>query len=178
MIYEPREDSHLLLRFVKELAKGRVLDMGTGSGIQAIAAAEKPEVKEVIAVDIDDTALEALRKKKNRKIKVIKSNLFMNIGGSFDVMVFNPPYLPDDENDKDIALDGGLQGFEFIERFLHEAKDYLTKDAFVIMVFSNRTGKEAVDRVITEQGYASELLEQQNLAFFEELYVYKIMIAR
>ena len=51
MVYEPNEDSYLLVEFVKRFAKGKVLDMGTGSGIQAMAAAESKNTDSVLAVD-------------------------------------------------------------------------------------------------------------------------------
>ena len=50
-IYEPRADSTLLERYVRQYAKGSVLDMGTGSGIQAIAAAHNSKVISVLALD-------------------------------------------------------------------------------------------------------------------------------
>ena len=56
MIYEPREDSFLLQKYVKKYSKGRVLDMGTGSGIQALTALEK--TKCVVAVDINEETLQ------------------------------------------------------------------------------------------------------------------------
>ena len=55
-IYEPAEDSYLLQKYVKELAIGRVLDMGTGSGIQAITALKNLQVRLVLAVDINPEA--------------------------------------------------------------------------------------------------------------------------
>jgi release factor glutamine methyltransferase len=174
MVYSSQEDSYLLLEQVKKLAHGRVLDMGTGSGIQAVGAAEKDEVKEVIAVDIDDEAVRQVRNLNNSKIKVFNSDLFLEVGGSFDTIIFNPPYLPEDENDDDDALDGGKKGFELIARFLHQAKDYLNKDGFILIVFSNRTGREAVDEVLMREGFSHELLDKKSLAFFEELYVYRI----
>ena len=54
MIYEPAEDSYLLQKLVRQYAIGRVLDMGTGSGIQALTAIESPNSREVIAVDINE----------------------------------------------------------------------------------------------------------------------------
>ncbi len=176
MVYEPQEDSYLLLEQVKKLAHGRVLDMGTGSGILATAAADKDDVTEVFAVDIDEQAVKELRERKIKKIKIMQSDLFMNIGGSFDVIIFNPPYLPDEERDDDVALAGGKKGHELIEKFLHGAKDYLNKDGFILMVFSNMTDKEEVDRDIKKEDYCSELLDTKKLAFFEELYVYKIYL--
>jgi release factor glutamine methyltransferase len=178
MTYEPQEDSYLLLKHVKELAHGRVLDMGTGSGILAVGASEKPEVIEVIAVDSDARAIDELKKKRISKIKTFQGNMFLNIGGNFDVIIFNPPYLPFDEDDPDVALDGGEKGYELIERFLHGAKNYISPRGFILLVFSSRTGKEDVDRIIKEEGYESETLEQKSLAFFEELFVYKITLAK
>ena len=57
MIYEPREDSFLMEKAVKKYAYGKVLDMGTGSGIQAIAAAKNKNVKSITAVDINKEAV-------------------------------------------------------------------------------------------------------------------------
>ena len=60
-IYEPREDSFLLAKCVKEQVSGKVLDVGTGSGIQAETAVEQG--CDVDAVDIDDDAVEHVKKK-------------------------------------------------------------------------------------------------------------------
>ena len=62
-VYEPREDSTLLEHYVKQYAKGYVLDIGTGSAIQVIAAAKLSKVKEVIATDIQDSIINLNKKK-------------------------------------------------------------------------------------------------------------------
>ena len=174
MVYEPQEDSYILLEWVNKLAYGRVLDVGTGTGILAKGAAYRKEVDEVIAVDVDEKAVDELRKEDVWKLKAFQSDLFSNVAGKFDVIAFNPPYLPSEEKDADVALDGGVHGYELIELFLKGAKKHLNDGGFILMVFSSRTGKEAVDRIIKKEGYSSEMLEQKSLAFFEELYVYKI----
>ena len=96
MNYEPREDSELLAKYVKKFAFGNVLDMGTGSGIQAITAAKKKSVKSVVAADIQEEVIENNKNNiKNKKIKFIVSDLFSNIKNKkFDTIIFNPPYLP------------------------------------------------------------------------------------
>ena len=88
-LYEPREDSELLVKYVKKHARGVVLDMGTGSGIQAIGAIEKGA--EVLAVDVNKEAVEHCEKK---GINALQSDLFENVKGKFDLIIFNPPYLP------------------------------------------------------------------------------------
>ena len=56
-IYEPKDDSTLLERYVRQYAKGSVLDMGTGSGIQAITAAHNSNVTLVLATDIQKSII-------------------------------------------------------------------------------------------------------------------------
>ena len=80
MLYEPEEDSFLLQKFVKKYAKGLVLDMGTGSGIQAKEASEKADL--VIALDIDKEAIKYC-KKNYKKINFFKSNLFQIFEDNF-----------------------------------------------------------------------------------------------
>ncbi len=167
MIYKPREDSFLLRKHVRKYAKGKVLDMGTGSGIQALAALEN--TKDVLAIDINPEAVEILKKK---GVNAIVSDLFTNVKGKFDVIIFNPPYLPEDpEEDEESKLTttGGKQGHEIIERFLKETKKHLNKDGIILLLFSSMTGD--VDSILKEQKYKFRCLEKKRM-FFEELYVY------
>lgn len=118
-VYRPREDSYLMADAMLELnLKGKsVLDIGTGSGYLAIIAANR--VREIIGVDLNPRAVSVARKnaiKNNREnIDFKKSDLFSCLAKKFDLILFNPPYLPDEEqpNQSDLkqkAWNGGKNG--------------------------------------------------------------------
>jgi len=176
-MYPPQEDSFLLLEQVKKYARGKVLDMGTGSGIQALGAAEKNEVESVLAVDIDRKVIDELKKTiNNPKIKFMVSDLFSNIFKRYDTIIFNPPYLPREEIDKKIkdpALFGGKEGYEILEKFFKIVGNYLNDGGIILLVFSSFTKKEKVDEIISNSGFSFEQLNSQHI-FFEDLFVYKI----
>jgi release factor glutamine methyltransferase len=173
-VYEPREDSLLLEKYVRRFASGNVLDMGTGSGIQARAAAEK--ATSVIAVDINPDAIDECRKEDCKRISFVRSDLFSAFEGQqirFDTIIFNAPYLPNDENFKDVALDGGKNGYEIIGRFLADAKNFLAKDGLILLVFSSFTNKARVDALIRMNGFVFKELERIHV-MFEDIYCYRI----
>jgi release factor glutamine methyltransferase len=173
-IYTPREDSALLEHYVRQYAKNDVLDIGTGSGIQAITAAHSNKVKSVLAADIQKSTIDHCKKNiKNKKIKFIVSDLFGNINKKFDTIIFNPPYLPNELKVKDLTLEGGKKGYEVIERFLNEANNFLKADGIVLIVFSSLTKKEKVDEFIKNNLLEFKELDKKHI-FFEDLYVYLI----
>ena len=172
-VYQPSEDSYLLNRHVEQLMEGRVLDMGTGSGIQAVTAALKPEVSHVLAADINPLAIEAAKWRARDagvvdKMEFVITDLFENVEGVFDWIVFNPPYLTSEGNLSDHTWDGGLKGAELIERFLKAAKDHLSPWGSILLVYSSETGIKPEG-----YGYSWELLEEDAL-FFEVLYCAKL----
>ncbi len=168
MIYEPQEDSYMLEEQVKKLVKNvKVLDMGTGSGIQARAALENN--CEVLAIDINQEAVDYVKKK---GIRVIKSDLFSNVEGKFDVIIFNPPYLPEEEledEESKLCTTGGKKGSEIVERFLKEVKHYLNENGFILVVVSSLTGKDLFE------GFKFEVLSEKSF-FFEKLYAYRLFV--
>ena len=173
-MYSPREDSDLLVKEVKKFAYGKVLDMGTGMGIQALAAAAKTEVSEVLAADIDEDSLDyCINSIKNEKITFKKSNLFSKIKGKFDTIIFNPPYLPQDKGIADKALYGGKKGYETLERFFSKAGDHLEKGGIILVIFSSLTNNNEVNEIIKRKGFNFKLLAKQHF-FFDDLFVYLI----
>lgn len=176
MIYEPAEDSYLLKRFVDKHAFGSVLDMGTGSGIQAMAAAKQKKVRSVLAVDVNTEAVKHCKKLKHHKLKCAWSNLFSNVKGRFDTIIFNPPYLPEQKRERKVTsriVAGGKQGYELLEKFLSKASKHLTSIGSILIVFSSLTKKPNVDEAVERYGFTFTQLASQRISF-EELYVYEI----
>lgn len=179
-VYQPREDSYFLLGYIKKFSKGaKVLDMGTGTGIHAIGAC-KSGAEKVVAVDINPKAVELAGKnaKKNEcEIEVKKSDLFDNVEGKFDLIVFNPPYLPLDQsfdNEKiRRAVFGGGTGKEVLIKFLFQAKRHLKKGGVILVLISSKTGKDGVLEEISDRGFQAELLGIKKLAF-EKLFALKL----
>ena len=171
-VYDPQEDSTLLEKHVKQLAFGNVLDIGTGSGIQALAAAQNPRVASVLAADVQKGAVSYCKKTiKNRKIKFVHSDLFKKIKGKFDTIIFNPPYLPQELKIRDAALEGGKKGYEVIEKFLMQAGNFLRQNGIILMVFSSLTKKGRVEHFIKDSLFDFVELEKSHI-FFEDIYVY------
>lgn len=176
MIYSPREDSYLLQEQVKIFSKNKsVLDIGTGSGIQALSA-KSAGAKSVIASDIDLISLNyAKHKLKKANILAIHSNLFEKIRGKFDLIVFNPPYLPKDKReDEDSArtTSGGKKGDEIILRFLSDAIKHLNKNGDILLVISSLTPPVRINRLIKKLKLKKKVLSTKHF-FFEEISVLK-----
>ena len=180
-IYEPREDSFLLQKHIKKHAKGIVLDIGTGSGILAEEAASSKKVVKVFGVDINEKAIKhCIINQKSDKITFAISNLFNLFKKDrrykyirFDTIIFNPPYLPDNKKAKDIALDGGAEGYNIICKFLHEAKKFIKPRGKILIVFSSLTSKPTLDKFLIKNYWKFKELEKKHI-FFEDLYVYLI----
>lgn len=167
MIYEPAEDTFLLAKHIKKYAKGNVLDIGAGSGYLSRISLENKA--NVFASDFSSHAVQHLRK---QKINAVKSDLFSNIKRKFDLIIFNPPYLPEDKDEPKysrLSTTGGKKGNEIIISFLMQAKKYLKKDGKILLLFSSLT--PGVLEFALRLRYKYKKLDEQKL-FFEKIYVY------
>lgn len=170
-VYTPAEDSFFLAGFVKKIIKREkpktIIDMGSGSGIQAETALNSGIKEEnVILIDINSAAIKSLRERFPNS-EIIKSNLFRNVKRKADLIIFNPPYLPKNKYDKGRDTTGGKKGSEIINRFLKQAKIHLNKNRKILLLTSNLT------RGINFLDYKQKLLGSKKL-FFEELYVWEL----
>lgn len=170
MVYKPSEDTFLMLDLIGELnLNGKeVLDMGTGNGEIALKAAEQGA--RVTAVDIDPEAIsytleKIKRESKSDQVTVKQSDLFENVDKTFDVIFFNPPYVPSTEKNY-VDLDGGETGNEVAEKFLESADKYL-KDKGCAYLLTSSLG----DQLVTENRSLEEVKSKS--LWFEDLTVWK-----
>jgi len=173
MIYIPGEDSYLLESQVRKYArKKKVLDLGTGSGILALTAI-KFKALSVLASDINE---ESINYAKSLGIEAIKSNLFLHIKSKFDLIIFNPPYLPQDEReDKESqqVTTGGKKGDEIILKFLKQARNHLNPKGIILLLVSSLTPMKRINNILEKQKLKSKIIAEKKL-FMESLYVLEI----
>jgi len=175
MVYAPGEDSHLLAANLRAEKGDYVLDMGTGTGIQAIVAAQTAE--KVLAVDINPRALKIAKENAERNnaknIEFCESDLFSKLKKSerFDLIVFNPPYLPGTERDiLGKAWAGGSRGREVIDRFIDSFSDHLSDAGRVELLVSSLNDLAIVRKKFRKKGFSTRIIAKEKL-WFEELYI-------
>ena len=187
-VYEPAEDSELLLNNLVDVKNKTVLDVGTGTGIQAINAL-KSGAKKVVGIDINPYAIETAKEnallnklKLNEDIFFFESDLFKNMDEiknklklKFDVILFNAPYLPTSEEEKlekylNYAFDGGIDGRKVLDRFIHEVGDYLKENGTIQIVQSSLTGEEKTIELLKKHGFEAKKTASMKFPY-EELQV-------
>lgn len=171
MVYEPREDSELLAQAVRAHAHGNVIDVGTGTGIQARTAEQLDAVTSVEAVDIDEQAIALARE---NGIDAHQSDKFSDVNrASYDTIICNAPYLPDEPLAPDVALDGGPNGYEWTIDFLAQARSYLSREGSILLLFSTLTNEHVIKDWLLEHAMDWEELSREKHSF-EELIAYRI----
>jgi release factor glutamine methyltransferase len=172
-VYQPAEDSALLAKSAVEVVTDgdRVLDVGTGSGYVAAKAAEAGGN----AVGVDLSPL-ACREAADNGVSVVRGDLLAPFrDDSFDLVVFNPPYLPtpaDAEWDDwmEHALSGGEDGRRLIDPFLSSVARVLAPSGVVLLLVSSLTDPDAVCEYAREHGLESERIASERHPY-EELVV-------
>jgi len=173
-VYAPEDDSVLLLEAARsEIKPGdRILEIGTGSGL---IAAELSLAAAVVATDISPHAVLCAR---DAGADVVRTDLFAGLRGPFDLVVFNPPYLPTRPEDRfddwlEYALDGGETGRVVIERFARDVAGVLAPGGRILLLVSSLTGIREIERLFDANGFLATVAQQQEIEG-EVLYVLKI----
>ena len=173
-VYHPAEDSLLLGEaLTKENVSGKkLLEIGCGSGFLAVVAFK--EGADVTAVDVDRVAVATTMDnavKCDASIVVKLSDLFENVHEKFDVIVFNPPYLPEDMPQyADKRWSGGATGRATIDRFIDNANQHLNENGAILVLVSSLTDIDKVIEKFYKVRYKAEVVAKKKVPW-EELAV-------
>jgi len=176
-VYEPAEDSLLALEAMYKLyLRGsryeKIVDLGTGTGILALAAYELFNPDVLLAIDISPYAVRNARCNLPPEAHIVQSNGLGFLNTTWDLVVLNPPYLPLEPESQRGTCDWWLDvswsgGGGVMERLIG---DSITGGREVLLVYSTLSPFRVEDLV---EGAHVEVLGSQRF-FFEELRVLHI----
>ena len=162
--------------------KNRYLDMGCGQfAILGQFFKMNNKNAEVLSVDIYDKFVEnsinnsILNK---NKIEIKKSNLFSNVNDKFDLITFNPPYVPLTKKDKEIEFPNirysESEGIKTTKDFLINAKKFLTTEGEILLGINTfYVPKSICIKLITDLEYSIEKITKMN---FNTSIVFRIKV--
>ncbi len=170
-VYRPAEDTFLVLDNI--VPGNTVLEIGCGTGIISVYCATLG--REVTCCDVSPDARNCTEKNAIRnhvELKILDSQLFNNIDGKYDTIIFNPPYLPtDDRYEESEQWNGGTGGFDVIRPFLKSAPDHLTEGGSIYIILSSLTDIEGLIKEF--RNYSFKEKGRQSF-FFETIYLFQI----
>lgn len=179
-VYQPAEDTFLLIRaaLAEVKASDVVVEIGTGSG--AVASAVQAVAPKTLGVDINPHA--AAHARAVNGVSAIRGDLFSALCGTFDLILFNAPYLPTLPEERiddwlEYALDGGVSGRDVIERFLPQAVSRLSEGGRILLLISSLTGLTETVALCERFGCTAAVCAEEAVEGAEMLYVLRIVRA-
>lgn len=168
-MYVPSEDTQLLAECVRQYRGRRALEIGVGSGAVAQVLAEN--FGSVAGSDIDIGSLKYC-KSKNGKVMLACCDAAAAFRGRFDLIVSNPPYLPDDKTG-DATVHGGPKGIETTVHFIKSALSLLALGGRMLVVVSSLADLLALDSFLLENSLKKKVVKEKAL-FYERLSVIEL----
>ena len=181
-VYAPAEDSELLIESIDPKPGQRVLEVGTGSGIVALHCAAAGA--SVTGTDANPDAARCARDNATanvlgenaeggRGLSIVLCDLANGVRGPFDLVLFNPPYLPGKMGQP--AADGGAGGIEVVSRMLQDLPRLLAPGGRCIIILSNHSDEAALVRLFHKLAFQPLRTKQ---LFFEVLNSYEIRMTK
>ena len=176
-MYAPSEDTFLLADCIRQYNGRRALEIGVGSGL-LLDILEK-NFAFVAGSDIDLRALQHCKQKKasSADLLLVCCDAASAFGiGKFDLIISNPPYLPNDEEEKNIldpTVHGGPTGIEATVHFINSALPLLAADGKLLIVISSFANSSALDKVVLENNMHKKIVKEKRL-FYETLSIIEL----
>ncbi|MFA5715504.1 MAG: HemK family protein methyltransferase [Candidatus Paceibacterota bacterium] len=174
----PREETEYWVKeAIKEIEEGsQCLDLFAGSGCIGLAVLKNINNLFCDFGDIEEGFLKGIEKSAEenkideKRFNLIKTDVFSNINKKYDYILSNPPYVAEkriDEVGEDVkefepsvALYGGEDGMEYIEKFLTEATEYLREKGVVYMEFDPEQ-KDTIEEIVVNRYSKSEFFKDE-----------------
>jgi release factor glutamine methyltransferase len=184
-VYDPAEDSFLLLDSLQIKPHDIVLELGTGCGLIALECARQGA--QVLCTDINPFAIQLTRHNIDRNrhllkgdVEIRQGDLFAVLGKTelFNIIIFNPPYLPTKKKEKvggwfDIATDGGRDGLKLTKRFLQRLHKHLLRTGAAYFIFSSLSKRSTLEQYLKKEQLTASIVAR-HMSDDEELDVYRV----
>ena len=181
----PRPESELLVERALNLAQNRpistVADIGTGCGAIAISLALSLPEARVYATDVSERALEIARLNCQRhgvtdRISLLQGDMLEPLPEPVDLIIANLPYVRESDLPRTgplsfepvLALDGGPDGVEKIDRLCHQACQGLRSGGCLILEIGQGQGKR-VTAILHKVFPSAEIEVSADLAGIERV---------
>ena len=171
-MYAPSDDTFLLADCIAQYRGGRrALEIGVGSGFLLKRLEENFEI--VAGSDIDLQALQHCKSQSSNALLAC-CDAASAFAGKFDLIISNPPYLPDDDDKiKDSTVHGGPAGVEATVQFVQSALPLLDKGGAMLVVVSSLADTSALDRLVEKEKMKRKIVKEKRL-FYETLSVVEL----
>jgi release factor glutamine methyltransferase len=167
-MYVPAEDTFLLMECAQKYAGRWALEIGAGSG--AVMQSLAKNFENVVGTDIDPGSLAYCKGKGAFLVCCDAASALANV--RFDLVVSNPPYLPDDA-EKDRTVHGGPAGIETTLHFVESALPLLSRNGRMLFVVSSLADLAALDSLAKKKSLKKKVVKEKAL-FYERLYVVEL----
>ena len=177
-VYKPSHDTFLLAHAVGHEVKpgDRFLEVGCGAGLVSMVAAKRGAA--VTATDLNPEAVRLAQENARENglgVDVRKADLLADLPGPFDVVAFNPPYLPTAPHEVlpgplNLAFDGGRDGNETVLRFAAQVGVLRPLPRAILVVHSSLADPRALQDALGALGYSVEVVAEE-AHFFERIQV-------
>ena len=167
-MYVPSDDTFLLADCIKQYRGGWALEIGVGSG--GLLNLLEKNFANVAGSDIDLRALQHCRDRSGAMLACCDAA--SAFAGRFDLIVSNPPYLPDDKI-KDTTVHGGPKGIEATIHFIRSALPLLARGGRMLIVVSSLADSSALDQLVGEKKMSKKVVREKRV-FYETLSVVEL----
>ena len=171
MLYLPSDDTIFLANTINRYSGTLALEIGTSSGIVLMELAK--HFSTVIGTDIDFCSLKRLLEI-SRNQRVICCHAASALHGiKFDLIVTNPPYLPNSTGQVDNTIDGGPTGVEITIDFLKDAIGRLEIGGKILIIVSSISDTRKLDSFLSKNNIIVKKIAQKDL-FYEKLQILEL----